>query len=211
MKSRQRTFFDSYHCRLAALAEMHGIKPATMRVLIEDALRKKIHCATGQEVRKALMKVAKLKINVGEIKFLFSRVLIESSQDGTAGKLDMSPSQDFICVRHSPAEVAEKWKNMKPAVAPPLPSRGKYHVDDPVDVEFLEKAWEHIRFQFDSTVDSMARDYGLPVDVLEGLACDRLIFRRSGVSPCPAEWFVDDINAAKQLANGQGQDQDSPH
>lgn len=208
MKSHQPpTFFDSYQCRLAALAEMHGIKPSTLKVLIEDALRKKIHCASGKEVREALTRVAKLKISVREIKFLFNSVVIESLQEAKTEPLKVVLCQSEVKIPFDPTAAAEKWKNMEYKVAPLLPSRAKYKRDTPVDVEMIEQAWKFIQFQFDSTVDSIASSYGLPIDLLEAYACDHFIFRRSGQAPCPVEWFLDYANEER----AQGQDQGHDH
>jgi len=75
-----------------------------------------------------------------------------------------------------------------------LPPRYKFDPDAPVDALCLEQAWNIVRVSTESTIEQCAAQYDVPLDVLEGLVCDRFIFRRTGQPPCPIEWFVEEAN-----------------
>jgi hypothetical protein len=70
----------------------------------------------------------------------------------------------------------------------------KFAPDTPVDALCLEQAWNIVRVSTDSTIKQCAAQFDVPLDVLEGLVCDRFIFRRTGQPPCPTEWFVEEAN-----------------
>jgi hypothetical protein len=75
-----------------------------------------------------------------------------------------------------------------------LAPRYKFDPDAPVDALCLEQAWDIVRVSTDSTIKQCAAQFDVPLDVLEGLVCDRFIFRRGGQPPCPIEWFVEAAN-----------------
>jgi hypothetical protein len=75
-----------------------------------------------------------------------------------------------------------------------LAPRYKFDPDAPVDALCLEQAWNIVQVSNDSTIKQCASQFGVPSDVLEGLVCDRFIFRRTGQATCPIEWFVQEAN-----------------
>jgi len=181
MKAQQqpRTFFASYRFRLRALATTHDMKPEALKSLIDIAL---CRCdpPTESESLYALLKLAQLKIGLPEINFLFQySALQEETQERARSRL-MS-----YC---NPAKSAGN-NEMKI-----LPTHFMPDPDAPVDALCLEAAWDSVRLSTDWTIERCAADYGVPLDVLEGLVCDRFIFRRTGQPPCPIEWFVEEAN-----------------
>jgi hypothetical protein len=78
-----------------------------------------------------------------------------------------------------------------------LAARYKFDPDAPVDALCLEHAWDIVRVSTDSTIKQCAEQYDVPLDVLEGLVCDRFIFRRTGQATCPIEWFVQEANVRR--------------
>ena len=65
------TFFDSYHARLHALAHRHGVPPAHLKALIEDAFGKCDCPPAEQEAKIAMCRLMKLKVRVSELNWLF--------------------------------------------------------------------------------------------------------------------------------------------
>ena len=205
MKADQpRTFFVSYHCRLSALAEMHGIKPSTLKVLIEDGLRKRINRASEREIYDALVRVAALRISLRDMKFLFNRTLIVESSKNAAVEVVFRKRKKHLI------ENAKAFEQKLPKVNPPLPSRAKYRPETPVDAVLLEQAWKFIESSTVHTIESLAFDYGVPVDALEALVCDRFIFRRTGWPPCPIEEFVEYANEMKRENQPQNEGPEQP-
>jgi hypothetical protein len=56
--------------------------------------------------------------------------------------------------------------------------------DAPVDALCLRKACELVEVDLDCCLQQAAEHYGVPLDTLEAVVCDRFIFRRAGVPPC---------------------------
>jgi hypothetical protein len=75
-----------------------------------------------------------------------------------------------------------------------LPPHYKFDSDASVDALALEQAWGIVRVSTDSTIRQCAAQFDVPLDVLEGLVCDRFIFQRTGQPPCPIEWFAEEAN-----------------
>jgi hypothetical protein len=71
LRHQPYTYFDSYQCRLRALAHSHSVDPVNLKALIEDAFGKCDSPPAEQESRQAMMKLAKLKIGPKDINWLF--------------------------------------------------------------------------------------------------------------------------------------------
>jgi hypothetical protein len=65
------TEFPTYTARLHALAGRHGVPPASLKALVEDAFGRCDSAPTELESKQALMKLAKLKVGPSEINWLF--------------------------------------------------------------------------------------------------------------------------------------------
>jgi hypothetical protein len=66
-----QTYFATYHSRLHALAERHGVPVAAFKALIEDAFGKCDTPPAEQESKQALLKLAKMRVGPCEINWLF--------------------------------------------------------------------------------------------------------------------------------------------
>lgn len=59
-----------------------------------------------------------------------------------------------------------------------------FDANAPVDTLCLRKACNLVEVDLDCCLQQAADQYGVPLDTLEAVVCDRFIFRRSGVPPC---------------------------
>jgi len=69
-----------------------------------------------------------------------------------------------------------------------------YRQNPNVWVNVLWHAWVMIALDFDENVYRWAREYALPVNVLEAFVCDRLFSRNNDIEATPIEWFIQKLD-----------------
>jgi hypothetical protein len=84
-RQKPLTFFDSYHSRLYALAYRHGVPPASLKGLLEDAFGRPDAPPVEPQADIALKKLAKMNVGPCELNWLFQYHIVPEGIDDRLG------------------------------------------------------------------------------------------------------------------------------